>query len=1329
MATFQQQQPDEGFVDETITVWVRGLYDYQGTDASALSFDKGAIIAVFNQLDTGWWDGVLDDERGWFPSNYVQILTPAETAAHLATLYDPSREQQLQPPHQDSSAYESTTDGGMWSGTEGRSDSGPRVQITARPQSMADDFWMPQFSADGQIYYLNSKTGETSRDMPSGTGSVIDSAIELSDTTHEGSFISAYDVLRGRSASSAGAPSEVPSSWVKRLADDGISHYWFNTATGEAQWHDPTPARQPKPIAPAVTAYNDEFENEDAGYQALRRGFSNDPFPSMDPARRISAYSEASEAPSFGEAANIPNFLSNSQHTQHPQSSPSQPSPEVIAERNAKDLQFHLAPKSSETFSDLAVLVKKAINEIVQASPSTNPNDPAEAALVMDRVSAVVVAVRNLLYTSGTLAAPLASLLPQTAEAAESSRSPMLELRPYQRKVTATLSKLVLSARATKSNLSSRTGPGGPAFDARVDLDALELDRAIMTLVQEIQRASVYGRAKRLHAVFDSPDGVAGIGLGNPGGGVGGNMKAFGFVPGDDAVDRLVLGPNLLDDMEAHRLKVEEQLRPLENPTIPTLVEQGPIAVTELASLLAVVEDIDVASYIDVTGARGTGDDYTASVKEGQTLVRQLEWSKQAIFDEGMRLLMLCEGERNELPSREIPESSTVKATAFARSIRGHILSVQKLVGELIHLAELQARARRGSILAGPSAASGGRGANGLPQPRINGNTAQQPLQSAQRDSMALPSFDAPDSPLHVGVSVSEEAQAATAQLQRMAELDVGSAFPPDDGEEEDEDYVGMEDAFGSARRALPPQPSRNPLVDSMPRSTTPTPISIPTTNGARADDATPLPPGVPPKGRSVPMPADDSDDEDLRATTSRSPAKRKGSNKLMQLLGEEIPMAAEKPWYLKPGYTDKELLFTPDGNEIRGGTLRALVERLTYHQATDTAFNEAFLITFRSFTTPSELIDELILRFEKPAPEGLTGEDLADWERNWQETTRARIVNTMRRLLVEEDCITLDDTEALDKMRAFVSKHEGTYVGVKMVASTLQTLLSTGAAPQRKLSRTMPVGAPQPIVPKQGAKGKLKFSEMDPLEVARQLTLMESELFSKIRGPECLARAEGGQADNDNIKAVILMSNKVADWVNEVILEKEDPKRRALLIRHFILITDKCRMMNNFSTMAALVAALNSPPIRRLKRSWDSVNNRYIALLDDIEALMQAGKSLPEYRQMLSRVTLPCIPFIGVYLTTLTFIQDGMKDKLVKENNVINFLKRSKASAIITEIKKYQSVPYNLLPVETIRGYLEEALKVERPNDFYWELSLQREPRERDDEKMARLLQESGFL
>ncbi|KAJ7440631.1 SH3 domain-containing protein, partial [Mycena galericulata] len=49
----------------------RALYDYEAQDASALSFRQNDIIEVLTQQPSGWWDGLLGDERGWFPSNYV----------------------------------------------------------------------------------------------------------------------------------------------------------------------------------------------------------------------------------------------------------------------------------------------------------------------------------------------------------------------------------------------------------------------------------------------------------------------------------------------------------------------------------------------------------------------------------------------------------------------------------------------------------------------------------------------------------------------------------------------------------------------------------------------------------------------------------------------------------------------------------------------------------------------------------------------------------------------------------------------------------------------------------------------------------------------------------------------------------------------------------------------------------------------------------------------------------------------------------------------------------------------------------------------------------
>lgn len=104
---------------------------------------------------------------------------------------------------------------------------------------------------------------------------------------------------------------------------------------------------------------------------------------------------------------------------------------------------------------------------------------------------------------------------------------------------------------------------------------------------------------------------------------------------------------------------------------------------------------------------------------------------------------------------------------------------------------------------------------------------------------------------------------------------------------------------------------------------------------------------------------------------------------------------------------------------------------------------------------------------------------------------------------------------------------------------------------------------------------------------------------------------------------------------------------------------------------------------------------------------------------------------FLGVFLTTLTFIQDGSKDTL--PGSLVNFRKRQKASEVIQDIQRWQTLPHHFHPLAAVQMYIEESLakfsEQVDVGDMFWNLSLEREPREREDEKMARLLQESGFL
>jgi son of sevenless-like protein len=58
--------------------------------------------------------------------------------------------------------------------------------------------------------------------------------------------------------------------------------------------------------------------------------------------------------------------------------------------------------------------------------------------------------------------------------------------------------------------------------------------------------------------------------------------------------------------------------------------------------------------------------------------------------------------------------------------------------------------------------------------------------------------------------------------------------------------------------------------------------------------------------------------------------------------------------------------------------------------------------------------------------------------------------------------------------------------------------------------------------------KAKFKLLDFDPLECARQLTIVECALFMRVKASECLTRSREQKVTNDNIAAAIETTNKV---------------------------------------------------------------------------------------------------------------------------------------------------------------------------------------------------------
>lgn len=464
--------------------------------------------------------------------------------------------------------------------------------------------------------------------------------------------------------------------------------------------------------------------------------------------------------------------------------------------------------------------------------------------------------------------------------------------------------------------------------------------------------------------------------------------------------------------------------------------------------------------------------------------------------------------------------------------------------------------------------------------------------------------------------------------------------------------------------------------------------------------------------------------------------ARSSESSKVKRFFGE-VPAPSsitgrdseDSPDYLKLDH-EGEIAYDVkvDPPALRGGTLTGLVEQLTRHDRLDSPFNNTFLLTYRSFTTGVELFEMLVKRWTIQPPPGLHGPDLQTWVDKKQKPIRFRVVNILKSWFDNYWMEPSEDAsqQLMQRVYAFAKDtvQSTSTPGAGPLMTAIEQRMRGHDASSKRLVLTLNAQAPAPIIPKN--MKKLKFLDIDALEFARQLTIIESKLYGKIRPTECLNKTWQKKLGPDeadpaeNVKALILHSNQLTNWVAQMILTQADVKRRVVVIKHFVSIADKCRGLNNFSCLTSIISALGSAPIHRLNRTWSQVNARTTQTLESMRKLMGSTKNFLEYREALHKANPPCIPFFGIYLTDLTFIEDGIPS-IIKKTQLINFAKRAKTAEVIRDIQQYQNVPYGLQPVPELQDYILRNMQSAGDVHEMYERSLQVEPREREDEKIAR--------
>jgi len=259
----------------------------------------------------------------------------------------------------------------------------------------------------------------------------------------------------------------------------------------------------------------------------------------------------------------------------------------------------------------------------------------------------------------------------------------------------------------------------------------------------------------------------------------------------------------------------------------------------------------------------------------------------------------------------------------------------------------------------------------------------------------------------------------------------------------------------------------------------------------------------------------------------------------------------------------------------------------------------------------------------------------------------------------------------------------------------------------------------PKTLVPsKLPDVSKLKFSDIEPKECARQLTLISETAFAKISPRELidLSWAEKANTNNNNAVAnknsrhVVEFSarfNKVADWVVTEIVLAPNMHQRKDIIQRFLQVAKYCHELKNYNDLTAIISGLNSSPVLRLKKTWKHVDSKYKNLKEVLEGYSIANQKL--IREIHKKGNAPFIPCFGLIFGDLIRLNE-VPDRLEK-TGFINFNKCRVSSSVYRQIERYKASNYSLKPVPVYQEFLHDHIRVVNDHKLLYKYSVACEP------------------
>ncbi|QLQ78802.1 hypothetical protein HG537_0B01500 [Torulaspora globosa] len=197
--------------------------------------------------------------------------------------------------------------------------------------------------------------------------------------------------------------------------------------------------------------------------------------------------------------------------------------------------------------------------------------------------------------------------------------------------------------------------------------------------------------------------------------------------------------------------------------------------------------------------------------------------------------------------------------------------------------------------------------------------------------------------------------------------------------------------------------------------------------------------------------------------------------------------------------------------------------------------------------------------------------------------------------------------------------------------------------------------------VPRNLIHNDMSLVDLNAMELAKQLTLIESRLYLNIHSFELLddklLEKNLDQKSSPNVTTLLGFTNRLSNYVFETILSPQiSLKARISRLKVWLKVALSCSFFRNYNSIASIMTALQNHAITRLSALWADLRKKDIELYEYLSRIVHPNSNFKVYRKKLKRYmkedaagtlsqdrsSVPVVPFFNLFLQDLTFISEG---------------------------------------------------------------------------------------